>query len=571
MNRPALSITNLTVAGTYRLTFRVDSLVKVINLVIKDPVAKLVLAEESTLSTFELDTTREALIVNQVGNNTLIPAQFNGQLFLEDLSTAGTIDTADKLFFFKSWKPNTALTGAGLKSERPAVAAAAGNTYYATDENVLYTTLSAETTWDDAQVVTGTRFRAATNPKIMNFVGNLEDIENILNPTVGQTYYAKDQTSAGTVYTYLGNWETTEAGGTVVTATDTGVALTGNIATLETATAAVVVDGYYYNAADGIIYKGATSVSAGVARTAAAYTKLSKPIINTSFANLSRARMLPSLGNDTFEILATVSALTPADSNVDFRANLNLYDIAPGTYAYSVKTTFPDGRVVENADNATVSATGNDSLGKVTPTSLSGNFANHWKLEVTKAVVGTYTFEFKFGIISRTIKVVVKDNVQAKVNSVSFGAVNTPLFNGNYLIKDNSSDRVNGNIVASISPVGMTSSNFYRISLETSDITKLAWISSTSLDLIKQNDGATAAANASVTNGPFIQVPETFTSLTIGRLTDFAIASTAATAKATIEWFEKVEIGVNLATGDKVFSYNKIGETQVLNFIALAS
>jgi hypothetical protein len=326
-------------------------------------------------------------------------------------------------------------------------------------------------------------------------------------------------------------------------------------------TVAITSGGLFYNVADGYVYKGTSNISASASRTVSNFTKFdSKPLVGV-FADLTKAYTVKETLDNTFEIMATPAALLAANKWIDFKANVDLFDLPAGTYAYSVKTTFPDGRVVENADNATVSATGNNSIGKVTPTSLSGLFATHWKLEVTQAVVGSYTFEFKFGPLSRTIKVIVKDNAQAKVTSIGRGTSALPLFNSNFIILDGTT-ATNGNIVAAVTPTNVPAGAYYRITLSTSGTspsTDLAWV-----------DAADAALSDLVS--ALTEVPEVFTSLTLGRLQDKDTTSGAdVRAVAKLEWFEEVIIGVNLATGVQTIVYNQIGEIQEFKFTLLAA
>jgi hypothetical protein len=191
---------------------------------------------------------------------------------------------------------------------------------------------------------------------------------------------------------------------------------------------------------------------------------------------------------------------------------------------------------------------------------------------VIGAEVGKYTFEFKFGTISRTITVNVVKNIQAELSNVKFGASSAPLFNGNFLIKDSSTvvdgnvtgTVVNGNVTATVNSVGLNSDMFYRVTsslVGTGPEDDFAWVDADNAELTLPNVGA------------FTAIPETFTSIVLGRLQDKVSLDAAANVRAvlTIEFFEKVEIGVNLLTGDKVYTYNKVGETQVLNFRLLAA
>jgi hypothetical protein len=496
----------------------------------------MVLSNQSTLDTVKFDASEDVLIVNQVANTNLNPVSRDGEIFLEDKTTTGTIDASDKLFFFNAWGTPTTPSNVGLLANRPAPSSTTA-TYYATDTNILYT--EATTVWNETAT--------------MNYVLHSSEIYSIPNPVAGQKLFVTDTKK---VHTYTGKWVTALNGSTVA-ADDNGAALAVYVTS---GTSASITDNlYYYNSTDGYIYQANASISTAPV-DADDYDKLSKPIIGT-FANLTKAYTVKETLDNTFEIMATPAALLAANKWIDFKANVDLFDLPAGTYAYSVKTTFPDGRVVENADNATVSATGNNSIGKVTPTSLSGLFDTHWKLEVTQAVVGTYTFEFKFGPLSRTIKVIVKDNAQAKVTSMARGTSALPLFNSNFIILDGTT-ATNGNIVAAVTPTNVPAGAYYRITLSTSGTspsTDLAWV-----------DAADAALSDLVS--ALTEVPEVFTSLTLGRLQDKTTASGAdVRAVAKLEWFEEVIIGVNLATGVQTIVYNQIGEIQEFKFTLLAA
>jgi hypothetical protein len=67
----------------------------------------------------------------------------------------------------------------------------------------------------------------------------------------------------------------------------------------------------------------------------------------------------------------------------------------------------------------------------------------------------------------------------------------------------------------------------------------------------------------------FVEIPTAFTTLSLGRINEAANINTANEASATIKWFEKVLIGVNLSTNTKVYSYNQIGETQLINLLSV--
>jgi hypothetical protein len=489
-----------------------------------------------TTDSLSLDTNDDVLVVNQVTNNNFNLASVSGQTYIE--AVGASVAALDHIAFFDAWAPQAAITAVGLLSNRPAPVST--QTYYATDVNTLFTANSTPV-WDAGVV--------------MNYVGTSKDLEINIG-LVGQKFF---NTTNNLVYTYTGRWEQAEnLAGTVVQAgtaatTDVAAVITNVVAT----TATVVVGSYYFNSTDGYLYKGLVSASSA-ATTAANYQRISKPVFGAVGA-LPSAYAVRESTTDTFEILATVAALTPATSTIGFKADVELFDIAAGTYAYSVKTTFPDGRVVENADNATISASGNNVLGKVTPTSLSGNFANHWKLEVIGAVKGTYKFEFKFGPLSRTINVVVKDNSQAKVTNINVGTTAASLFNGNYLLL-NATALVNRNVVASVTPTNIPSGVFYRITLSyagTSPTGHYEWV-----------DSANAALTGNALVSALTEIPEVFTTLTLGRLQDKAASTPNADQRAIvkIEWFTKNIIGVNLATGEQIIVYNQVGETQQFNF-----
>jgi hypothetical protein len=549
MNRPALTINNQTVAGTYTLTFRVDNLVRVIKIVVKDPAGKMILSS-STSSMLKIDTSENVLLVNQDSSTTLNPLVLNNQLHV---GTAGSGNPAasDKLYFFTAWGNNVVPTTKGLRSNRPAVAGVADDTFYATDENILYQTTSTTTTWDDA----------AGAPKVVNYVGLFSEIYDLKNPLVGQRFYATD---LNTVFTYRNAWTILETGSGEAADNlgnpTNGVALGATITTLVGGT--VVIGTYYFNSTDGHIYKGIATASAD--STAASYQKMSKPSFGLASAGLpsTSTKFLNETSTNTFEIMGTVAALTPTQSLIDFKANVELYDLPAGTYAYSVKTTYPDGRVVENADNATVAASGVDSFGKVTPVSLSQEFASHWNLQVTAAEVGTYTFEFKFGSLSKTIKVIVKENIQAKITKLSLGTTEAVLWREKYQFDSNDNATVrNRNLVANITPNAIPSEAFYQITRSAADVSEVNW--HTALDA----DITTVDATAVV--GDLVEVPAAFTTLTLGRINEAASTDDANEVSATIEWFEKVLVGVNLATGVQVFAYNQIGEGQTVTLLSV--
>jgi hypothetical protein len=487
----------------------------------------MVMTDSNLNASYSLDTNKNFLIVNQDATQ-ILSSMRNNDIIFADADSDGVLDTAEKLYFFRTWKIVEALPDAdetGLFSARPD--GTDDKSFYATDLNTLFL---------DTNGVTADGFDAGT---VMNYVGLDADKEEIERTKLvaGQKYYATD---TKTVYEYVGSFVSTSDG-------DTAADFAGANGYPLDATAAA---GDYHLGSDGFVYYDQT-------------IKLAKPIAITTLAAGKEPYSYALEGNgDTFEIMATRAALTPTTSLIDFKGNVELFDLPAGTYAYSVKTTFPDGRVVENADNATISASGNDSLGKVTPTSLSLQFENHWKLEVLGAVVGTYSFEFKFGPLTRNIKVIVKENSQVKVTNLKYGTTDLVLWQNQYqFIENQTTTAKNANVVATITPVALPSDAHYQITLAHSSATDLAWTSS-STSLVAITGAQTLT-----------QIPETFASLTLGRLFDDVLANPSATftATATVRWFEKVLVGVNLASGVQVFAYNQIGEVQAITLLSVAN
>jgi hypothetical protein len=256
---------------------------------------------------------------------------------------------------------------------------------------------------------------------------------------------------------------------------------------------------------------------------------------------------------------------------VEFDFDVRFANLLPGTYNYSVKKTLPDGTVDVWNDTATVSAAAASVLSVglfgTTPASTAPGvtFATKWDVgTVASAKLGTYSYEFTFGTLTKKVTVNVEEMPMIKINTVNaFSSTtdnqNLPLFAGAHYILQ--SLAVGRTYVMSMTGelTGLTEDQYYTIKLATETASKLLFAAD---DLY---DGAPTAGTTVTTEKSLKGVSK----VALGTIDTDAIATTIDALTYELNFFNKVPASVATNTGVITYTNVPVGVTQVVSIKAI--
>jgi hypothetical protein len=268
-----------------------------------------------------------------------------------------------------------------------------------------------------------------------------------------------------------------------------------------------------------------------------------------------------------YVIQTTMEQVLTADA-VEFDFDVRFANLLPGTYNYSVKKTLPDGTVDVWNDTATVSAAAASVLSVglfgTTPASTAPGvtFATKWDVgTVASAKLGTYSYEFTFGTLTKKVSVNVEEMPMIKINSVNAfvsatNNQNLPLFAGKHYMLQNLGA---GTYIMSMTGelAGLTEDQYYTIKLATETATKLTFATD---DLYGTPTAGTTVTAEKSLNGA--------SKVALGSVTT---ATTTAIDTLTYElnFFNKVPASVATNTGVITYINVPVGVTQVVSIKAI--
>jgi hypothetical protein len=253
---------------------------------------------------------------------------------------------------------------------------------------------------------------------------------------------------------------------------------------------------------------------------------------------------------------------------VEFDFDVRFANLLPGTYNYSVKKTLPDGTVDVWNDTATVSAAAASVLSVglfgTTPASTAPGvtFATKWDVgTVASAKIGTYSYEFTFGTLTKKVLVNVEEMPMIKINSVNAfvsatNNQNLPLFAGKHYMLQNLGA---GTYIMSMTGelAGLTEDQYYTIKLATETATKLIFAND---DLYGTPTAGTTVTAEKSLNGA--------SKVALGSVTT-ATTTTIDTLTYEFNFFNKVPVSVATNTGVITYTNVPVGVTQVVSIKAI--
>jgi hypothetical protein len=249
--------------------------------------------------------------------------------------------------------------------------------------------------------------------------------------------------------------------------------------------------------------------------------------------------------------------------SINFTLPLKIIDLPLGDYAYSVVKTYPDGRIERFSDVATITVLTEGVASTIT--SGSGNFATHWAASVNRVELGTYTYEFTFGSLSRKVTIVIAEQPKLSIKSLFVGSSETVLFNGIYRLQLPAADLPLTTVVsANIELNGLLATDFYKIKL----VSEIVDVGPPVADVFTfENDGSVfsvggvPAAQTAVSALISLEDVETIILSNVALVEDDA-QPMISKIKYEISFFTQTPVSVNLGTGVISYTPTQVGETQ---------
>jgi hypothetical protein len=225
-----------------------------------------------------------------------------------------------------------------------------------------------------------------------------------------------------------------------------------------------------------------------------------------------------------------------------------LFDLAIGTYNYSITKKYPDGRVESVSDSVVV--TGVNTNGSVTITANT-QFTTAFNVKEYDLDLGKYEYSFTVGQATLAFTIDVIANSQLKINSLMVGKTEAVFYNGNYRLPLPAADLANATVSATVELLNLPSDHFFTITRAISG-------PSTSISLgTSVADAAlyTLSSNLATARLPLEELKE----LNLGSIST-STAVVLHNIAYTLRFFKVVEeYGVEVAT--------QVGETQVIKFM----
>ncbi|MEA4820764.1 MAG: hypothetical protein VB122_00795, partial [Erysipelotrichales bacterium] len=147
--------------------------------------------------------------------------------------------------------------------------------------------------------------------------------------------------------------------------------------------------------------------------------------------------------------------------NPNFSSAIKIADIPAGTYPFSIKKEYPNGRVeIVSGDIALVVASAETQLMASAACTDQTKFDNAWLINEAAASLGQYKYTFKVGSVEKVVVVNVVSFPTMKVDSVKVGTNPASYINGAWRVPAYSAATTD-TVVASISQLNLPDTYYY--------------------------------------------------------------------------------------------------------------
>jgi hypothetical protein len=596
--RSAITINSLTVVGTYRLTFKVDNLVTTVDLVIQEPQASLNLSSAGLqfVPSGTVSFAVEGDVWKQGGGTTAAPGNiiygfFNNQwnkLPTDDVDAGlptvtklnqwafdTTDSTGEKLH--KSVLSHDAGSNLVVVADQAALFAsetrALGAYYFQTDTRQLFRVKLAIAS---AAVSTAANYELISTLPAAN-VFNITSVADVTalqasgTRVVGDYYLQVDNKKIYRVKVGVTSDVSLLATNYEEVATDTAASPT--VATALARLLLVSEPNY-----GDIIVSRLTEVKVFIVNGETFKWNQGKTLTASGYSGITNLNSLPSVlnadANNAERFVLSVDKAQELAGNVDFSGLMRFANITAGSYNYSVKVTLPDGTVDNWNDTATVAAAAAPSLsiGLLSSPPVSAapgiTFSDKWNRSVvTGAKIGTYTYEFTFGSLSKKMSIVVQENPKFNITRLTAtgpaGSLDTqvlPVVDNNTYVLSHKLDARIYTISAAGTLSGLNAEQFYNFVLGTP--TTAADLNFSADDLYSSISAATASTLTPSLKG--------VTAIPLGKIATVAL-TTAESSSLTynLNFFNKVPVSVSTTTGVVTYAFEQVGPSQVIKVVAV--